>query len=140
MSKQFEEVLKVNEIFYQALESGALDLMEEVWVKDERAKCAHPGWPMLFGWEAIRQSWKNIFDAGGPMQIRISHVTGEVSEDLAWVTCIEHISHKIRDQIQTSLAQTTNIFERHGSRWLMIHHHASPIPVPRGSMREEKLQ
>lgn len=140
MSKQLDDVLKVNEIFYRALENGNLDSMEEVWVKDERAKCVHPGWPMLFGWEAIRQSWKNIFEAGVPAKIRISHVICEISEDLAWVTCIEHISHKIRDEIETSLAQTTNIFERHGSRWLMIHHHASPIPVPRGGMKEEKLQ
>jgi ketosteroid isomerase-like protein len=140
MSEQFENVLKVNETFYRALESGDLDLMEEVWVKDERAKCVHPGWPMLFGWEAIRQSWKNIFDSGGPLKIQVSNIIAEISEDLAWVTCIEHISHVIRDEIQVSLAQTTNIFERHGSRWFMIHHHASPIPVPRGRMKEEKLQ
>lgn len=135
-----EDALKVNKTFYLALENGDLNLMEEVWVKDERAKCVHPGWTMLFGWEAIRQSWKNIFDSGGPLQIRISNVTAEASGDLAWVACIEHINHQIRDQIQISMAQTTNIFERRGSLWLMIHHHASPIPVPRGGMKEEKLQ
>jgi Ketosteroid isomerase homolog len=137
---KFEDVLQVNGTFYLALETGNLDLMEQIWVKDQRAKCVHPGWPMLFGWEAIRQSWERIFDSGGPLKIQVSNVTVEVSEELAWVTCIEHISHQIRDQIETNLAQTTNIFERHGSLWLMIHHHASPIPVPRGSMKEDKLQ
>ncbi|MCI0454935.1 MAG: nuclear transport factor 2 family protein [Candidatus Dadabacteria bacterium] len=140
MSEEFKEVLSVNERFYDALQSGRLDLMEEVWVKEQRAKCAHPGWPMLFGWEAIKQSWKNIFDSGGPTKIRISNVTGEISGDLAWVTCIEHISHVIRDQVQVSMAQATNIFERHGSLWLMIHHHASPMPTPRGRLADEKLQ
>ena len=140
MSEQFENVLRVNEVFYRALETGDLDLMEKVWVKDERAKCVHPGWPMLFGWEAIRQSWKNIFDLGGPMKIQTSNAAVEISHDLAWVTCIEQISHLIRDQIETTLAQATNIFERHGSTWLIIHHHASPIPMPRRGMTEEKLQ
>ena len=69
MSDQFEDVVKVNEAFYAALESGDLALMEKVWLKDSRAKCVHPGWPMLLGWEAIRQSWKNIFDSGGPTKI-----------------------------------------------------------------------
>jgi SnoaL-like protein len=138
MPEQFEEVLRVNERFYQALESGKLDLMEGVWVKDPRAKCAHPGWPMLLGWEAIRQSWKNIFDLGGPTKIQISNVAVEISGDLAWITCIEHISYVIGDQIQINLAQATNIFERQGSDWLMIHHHASLMPVPKKV--DEKLQ
>jgi ketosteroid isomerase-like protein len=138
MPEQFEEVLRVNERFYQALESGNLDLMKEVWVKDPRAKCVHPGWPMLLGWEAIRQSWKNIFDLGGPIKIQISNVAVEISGDLAWVTCIEHVSYIIGGQIQINLAQATNIFERQGSIWLMIHHHASLMPVPKKV--DEKLQ
>jgi ketosteroid isomerase-like protein len=135
---QSEDVLRINEKFYRALENGKLDLMEEVWLKDPRAKCVHPGWPMLWGWEAIRQSWKNIFDSGIPAKIQISNVSAEVSGDLAWVACIEHVSYLIRDRIQINLAQATNIFERQGSRWLMIHHHASPMPVP--NKVDEKLQ
>jgi ketosteroid isomerase-like protein len=140
MSQDSEKVLNVNQMFYDALQTGRLDLMEEVWVKEQRAKCIHPGWPMLFGWEAIRQSWKNIFDSGGPTKIKLSNVTVEITGDLAWVTCIEHISHLIRNQIQISMAQATNIFERRGLLWLMIHHHASPMPSPRGRVGDEKLQ
>lgn len=140
MSQEFKEVLSVNEMFYKALGSRNLGLMEEVWIKDPRAKCVHPGWPILLGWEAIKQSWKNIFDSGGPTKIQISNVNVEMSGDLAWVTCIEHISHIIRDQVQINMTQATNIFERHGSDWLMIHHHASPMPMPRGKIVAEKLQ
>jgi ketosteroid isomerase-like protein len=136
--EQSEQVLRINEKFYQALENGKLDLMEEIWLKDERAKCVHPGWPMLWGWEAIRQSWKNIFDSGVPIKVQISNVATEVSGDLAWVTCIEHVSYVIRDQIQINMAQATNIFENQGSRWLMVHHHASPMPVPKTA--DAKLQ
>jgi ketosteroid isomerase-like protein len=140
MSNQFEDVVKVNEAFYAALESGDLALMEKVWFKDSRAKCVHPGWPMLLGWEAIRQSWKNIFDSGGPTKIQISNINVEISENMAWVTCIEHITHIVRQKVHKSLAQATNIFERHDSRWFMVHHHASPIPTMGGDMTEEKLQ
>ncbi|MBI2485514.1 MAG: nuclear transport factor 2 family protein [Deltaproteobacteria bacterium] len=140
MSEQFEDVLKVNESFYLALENGDLALMEEVWIKDSRAKCVHPAWPMLLGWETIKRSWKNIFDSGGPAKIQISNINMEISGNLAWLTCIEHITHIVKDQVHKSLAQTTNIFEHHGSRWFIIHHHASPIPMLEGSLTEEKLQ
>ncbi|HXG30139.1 MAG TPA: nuclear transport factor 2 family protein [Thermodesulfobacteriota bacterium] len=140
MSERFEDVLRVNETFYIALESGDLELMERVWVRDSRAKCVHPGWPILLGWEAIRQSWKTIFDSGGPAKIQISNVNVEVSGDMAWITCIEHITHIVKDRVHKGLAQATNIFERHGSHWLMIHHHASPVPMTGGNMTEERLQ
>jgi len=140
MSEQFEDVLKVNETFYLALESGDMDLMEDIWIKDSRAKCVHPGWPLLLGWETIRLSWKNIFDSGGPAKIQVSNIEAEISGNIAWLTCIEHITHIVKDQVHKSLAQATNIFEHPGSRWFMIHHHASPIPMLEGSMTEEKLQ
>ena len=115
MSQEFKEVLSVNEMFYKALGSRNLGLMEEAWIKNPRAKCVHPGWPILLGWEAIKQSWKNIFDSGGPTKIQISNVNVEMSGDLAWITCIEHISYVIRDQVQINMAQATNIFECLGS-------------------------
>jgi hypothetical protein len=129
MSEQFEEVLRVNETSYKALQSGDLDLMESVWMKDERAKCVHPGWPMLFGWESIRQSWKNIFDSGSLVKIQVLNINTEIHGDIAWITCIEYITHVVGNQIHKSLAQATNIFERHGSHWFMIHHHASSVPM-----------
>jgi len=135
-NKEKEDVLAANKRFYEALESGNMELMEEVWVKDSRAKCVHPGWPMLWGWEAIKQSWINIFRSGGPTEIKISNVSVEVSEKLAWVTCIEHIGHAVGDQIRTALAQTTNIYEKHGSQWLIIQHHASVIPMGTFSVPE----
>jgi ketosteroid isomerase-like protein len=140
MSEQIEEVLKINEAFYRALQNGDLDLMESLWVKDSRAKCVHPGWPLLLGWEPIRKSWENIFEMGGPTKIQISNVSVEACGNMAWLTCIEHITHILKDQVHRSLAQATNIFELQGSRWFMIHHHASPIPMLEGSMTEEKLQ
>ena len=31
-------------------------LAEGLWLKTEDAKCVHPGWPIIFGWEKIRES------------------------------------------------------------------------------------
>jgi len=129
--KQRDEVLKANENFYLALKRGDATQMENVWIKDESVKCVHPGWPMLYGWEAISQSWINIFGNGGPLDIELGDTSAQILGDLAWVICIEKVSYKVEDEIQFGFAQSTNIFKLDGSSWLLVLHHASPIPAPR---------
>ena len=64
MSSQEETLAQVrhaNERFYRAFEALDIDLMDAVWLHTERAKCVHPGWELLSGWEAVRKSWAAIF-------------------------------------------------------------------------------
>ncbi|MEQ9617863.1 MAG: nuclear transport factor 2 family protein [Deltaproteobacteria bacterium] len=127
-----DQVLKANEKFYSALGSGDLELMREVWVRDSKARCVHPGWPMLYGWDAVMESWKKIFEEGGPAGIEVSDVRIRISGNLAWVVCIEKISQRVDEEIRSGYAQSTNVFEYRDSSWLLVIHHASPVPVPRG--------
>jgi ketosteroid isomerase-like protein len=131
-AKRKEEVLQANSKFYQALSDGDLVSMGEVWINEPKAKCVHPGWPMLYGWEAIRESWKNMFQAGTPARIEISDVRVHVSGDLAWVICIEKISQKPGDETRLRYAQSTNVYELSGYSWRLVIHHATPVPVPAG--------
>lgn len=124
-----EEVIKVNERFYKALGTRDVELMDTVWIRDSRAGCVHPGWVMLQGWQAIRQSWENVFDPRDQVDIKLSNISVEVKGDVAWLTCIQELTYINRDPIMMNVSQSTNIFERRGSGWLMILHHASPIPI-----------
>ena len=102
-----DEVISANENFYRAIEESDYERMEELWVKSEDDKCVHPGWPMLYGWDAVGESWKSIFENGGPIGIELSDVSAQVSGDVAWVICIEKISHRMGDEIQSGFAQST---------------------------------
>ena len=136
-----DQVIQANDSFYRAIEEGDYKRMEEVWLNSEEVKCVHPGWPMLYGWEAVGESWKSIFENGGPIGIELSDVSAQVSGDVAWVICIEKISHRLEDKVQSGFAQSTNIFVRSGGRWLLSVHHASPMPTPGGeSSSGENLQ
>lgn len=137
-----EQVLEVNERFYQALGTRDLDLMGTVFVHDDRAGCTHPGWLMLRGWEAIRQSWENVFDPEDQLQIKLHNVTVDITGDAACVTCIQELTYVRRDPVVMNVSVSTNIFEKTESGWLMVIHHASPIPfVAEGQESEEsKLQ
>jgi len=47
---------------------------------------------------------------------------------MAWVICIENItSQQSADEPQQARVLATNLFERIGDEWLMIHHHGSAV-------------
>lgn len=124
-----EQVLEVNTRFYQALGTRDLELMGTVFVHDERAGCMHPGWVMLKGWEAIRQSWENVFDPEDQLEIKLHNLSIEIEGDAAWVTCIQELTYIKRDPVAMNVSVSTNIFEKNESGWLMVIHQASPMPI-----------
>ena len=135
-----EEVLEVNERFYKALGTRNLQLMDTVWVRESRAGCVHPGWIMLKGWDALRQSWENVFDPRDKLDVELANVTVEVRGNVAWVTCIQKLIYTSRIPVSVNISQSTNIFERRDSGWLMVLHHASPIPIADFEIKDKSLQ
>ena len=131
-------ILEVNERFYRALGSRDLGLMDTVFVHDERAGCTHPDWVMLRGWEAIRQSWENVFDPEDRLGIKLHNITVDIKGDAAYVTCIQELTYIGRDPVMMNVSISTNIFERTASGWLMVIHHASPVPFVTEEKAEEE--
>ncbi|MGE3540834.1 MAG: nuclear transport factor 2 family protein [Candidatus Tectimicrobiota bacterium] len=131
------QVKRSNERFYRAFETLDINSMAAVWVQAERAKCVHPGWELLSGWDAIRRSWEGIFANTDYMRFVITDVVVHVYGQMAWVTCIENLSDA-PDSLQMARMLATNIYEYNGATWLMVHHHASPIlrPAPARSAGE----
>jgi len=122
-----EAVLAANERFYQAFESLDIKEMERVWRTDGQVQCVHPGWESLSGWPDVRDSWVRIFNHVSTMRFtpRILHVA--VNGAVAWVVCVEEIETRRGDHEQLGQVLATNIFELYQGRWLVVHHHGSPI-------------
>jgi len=92
-------------------------------------RCIHPGWDLLIGWARVRESWEQIFDSDQRMRIQPSEVRVSSADSFAWVTCVENITVFQEDSFDTVQAVATNMFVCHDERWLLVHHHASPIPM-----------
>ena len=122
-------VEQANTAFYRALESGMLERMDEVWAHEEWVRCVHPGWDLLTGWNRVRGSWEMIFAGGQKLRATPSEVWVHTEGDFAWVTCTENITVFNEASFDSALASATNLFIQRGGRWLMVHHHASPIPI-----------
>ena len=120
---------EANAAFYRAIESQDLERMTEVWAHESWVKCVHPGWEIISGWRRVRESWSRIFEDGQHMRISPSAVSVNTEGDFAWVTCLENITVFEETSFDSVQAIATNLFIRRQGRWLMVHHHASPIPM-----------
>ena len=114
--------------------------MRKVWKNDSKAGCVHPGWTILRSWEAIMQSWENVFDPNDSVDVKLSDVKVQINGNAAWLTCTQEMIYVNRNPISFNLSQATNIFEKDSSKWLMIIHHASPIPMRNNNTNYENLQ
>ena len=121
------EVEDANASFYRAFEALDLAAMDRVWAHEAHVRCVHPGWPMLAGWDAVRASWRTIFENTEEMRFTLSDVTVNVGGDLAWVTCTENILAEAGERVSVTAILATNLFERTDAGWQMIHHHASHV-------------
>ncbi len=127
------EVEEANARFYRAFETLDLVQMDAVWAHADHAKCVHPGWPLLTGWEAVRSSWEAIFESTEEMRFTLGDVRVEVAGEFAWVTCTENILSEVHGRVSVTTVLATNLFERAPDGWRMVHHHASHVL---GSMPE----
>jgi ketosteroid isomerase-like protein len=68
-----------------------------------------------------------IFNNTFSMSFELTESMIQVAGDMAWVICMENITSQQADEPQQTRVLATNLFERIGDEWLMIHHHGSPI-------------
>lgn len=127
LKERIEEVTQVNELFYRAFESLDVGLMDSLWAHQEYVTCIHPGWSIRVGWPAVRDSWVVIFNNTFSMEFELTELQVQVAADIAWVICTENITSRVGDIPQNSRVVATNLFERIGDEWKLIHHHGSPL-------------
>ena len=131
MSDLPTDVEAANARFYRAFEALDLARMDAVWAHGEHVTCVHPGWPLLTGWAAVRESWSAIFANTEEMRFTLSDVRVVAAREIAVVTCTENILSGVAGRIAVTSVLATNVFERSPEGWRMILHHASHILAPR---------
>jgi ketosteroid isomerase-like protein len=127
LQQRIEEVTKANQKFYDAFEALDIAKMDEVWAHQEYVTCVHPGWTLRSEWPSVRDSWVLIFNNTFSMKFELTDVMVQVAGDVAWVVCVENITTQQSDEPQQAKVLATNLFERIGDEWLLIHHHGSAV-------------
>lgn len=118
-------VENLNAQFYSALSLADLSAMQRLWLNSAEATCTHPGWGTLYGWEAIRESWQNIFAHQGPLHIWPSEVQVRVFGETAEVQCLENIDSGQVAGAGVVQVHATNVFRLVNKEWKLLQHHAA---------------
>jgi ketosteroid isomerase-like protein len=113
--------------FYEALEACDLEAMMDVWSEDDDLICVHPGAPRLVGYDAVRESWQRIFQAGQRLKVRLTTQIQMTSGMIAIHSVHENLT--VPDERNRALAVATNVYIRAAHGWRMIVHHSSPTPA-----------
>jgi hypothetical protein len=129
--------LEVHRLFYDAVESGDVDLMASLWVDDPDTSCVHPGTVPLRGTSQVLRSWTLVMANVGYVQFFLTDVEvvmlprGADDPDTAVVVCTENIlsgeGMTSPDAFAGGRAVCTSILVRTGGTWKFWSRHASPI-------------
>ena len=135
--RQFSTADEAEVAFYEALEQGDLEGLMAVWATDEELVCIHPGGPRIEGFDAIRESWRQILAPGSRLQIRLSDIQRFEGMLYALHVVCEWVSDGANPR-QSTPVFCTNAYLLTDHGWRMVLHHASPAPRVASAEREAR--
>jgi ketosteroid isomerase-like protein len=124
------ELLAANERFYAAFNARDVAAMAALWDDGGPVACIHPGWRAITDRHEILESWRAIFEGGGPARIEArapeamvlgGHGAGGAGTT-GLVVCYESIGE--------ALLVATNVFRSTEAGWRLVHHQAGPCNEP----------
>ncbi|HRE14993.1 MAG TPA: nuclear transport factor 2 family protein [Usitatibacteraceae bacterium] len=122
--------------FYDAFERGDLAAMMVVWAEGEEVVCVHPSGPRLVGFEAVRESWMQIFAGGTKLSVRIAEGRRLDGPSVSVRSVVELVSVPGREG-PAQRVSATNVYVLTDAGWRIAMHHASPPEEPEGAEVEE---
>ena len=113
--------------FYEAFERRDLAAMMAVWAEKDDIVCVHPQGPHLAGFDAVRDSWLQIFGASSQMRVKATEVKRFDGQTIAVHALVEMLTPPGHQQ-PTQSVSATNVYELTDNGWRLVVHHASPLP------------
>lgn len=127
-----DEINEASKKFYVGLNSmanGKVNTMEDVWSHGESVTAMHPIGGREIGWEAVGKSFNQVAAAASEGKIELKDQLIRVLGDLAYEIGTEHAQFKLAGQELKDEVRVTNIYQRDGKGWKIIHHHSDISPV-----------
>jgi ketosteroid isomerase-like protein len=116
---------EIEAAFYEALQTGDIDLLMACWAEEDDVVCVHPGGPRLVGLGAIRASFETLF-ANGTIQARPERMHRLQSLGASIHSVVERIHVLTPQGPAVAWVIATNVYHHTALGWRMVMHHASP--------------
>ena len=122
--------------FYDAFERADLAAMMAVWAADDDIVCVHPQGPRLVGFDAVRESWTQIFATGTALRIRTLDARRYLGSTMAVHSVVEMLAAAGEQAATSPPVCATNVYVLTENGWRMTVHHASPVAEPARPARD----
>lgn len=123
----FATASAAEEAFYEALESGEIEPLIQLWAEDEDVVCVHPNGSRATGLAAVRATFEEMLTSGG-IDIRVSDVHVQQTATMAVHHLTEHVAVS-GEQGNSEVVQlaATNVYIKGPVGWQMILHQVTPL-------------
>jgi len=111
--------------FYDAFERADFAAMMVVWAEGEDVVCVHPSGPRLTGFDAVRESWMQIFAGGVKLSVRVTESRRVDGPSVSVRSVVESITAPGTES-SPQLVNVTNVYVLTDAGWRIAMHHASP--------------
>jgi ketosteroid isomerase-like protein len=126
-----DEVRKASKLFYTGLNSmanGDSGPLADIWSHDEAVTTMHPIGGRETGWAAVRGSFAGVAKLASKGKIELKDQIIRVVGDLAYELGIEYGQFTLGGEPVMIEHRVTNIYQRQGGAWKMVHHHTDISP------------
>lgn len=135
------EVRKASQQFYAALNrmaNGDAAPLSDVWSHGSDVSTMHPIGGRQVGWDQVRDSWANVAKVASDGRIELKEQLIHVAGDAACEIGIEAGQFKLAGQPVAIEHRVTNVYQREGDAWKIIHHHTDTSPAMMGALGKLK--
>ena len=126
-----DDVRKASENFYTALNrmgNGEKGAMSDAWSHGPTVTAMHPIGGRTTGWDAVRDSFDQVAGMAADAKIGLKDQFIQVHGDMAYELGVEHGEFKMAGHPVSLEHRVTNIYQREGGGWKLVHHHTDTSP------------
>ena len=131
MSAQ-DDVRKASQQFYAALNRmahGDAGTMADIWSHGESVTAMHPIGGRETGWNAVRSSFEKVAQLASGGKVELTDQLIRVTGDIAYELGVERGQLTLSGHQAGIAVRVTNIYQREGGAWKMVHHHTDTSPA-----------
>ena len=131
MSTQ-DEVRNASNQFYAALNkmvNGSSQSLSDIWSHSSAVTTMHPIGGRQVGWKDVCATWDQTAQVASEGQVKLQDQFIRVVGDMAYEIGVENAGFRIAGQKVTDQVRVTNIYQKEGGTWKIVHHHSDLSPA-----------
>jgi len=122
-----DEVRNASNQFYAALNkmtNGDAQSLYGIWSHNSEVTTMHPIGGRQVGWKDVWETWDQTAHVASEGQVKLQDQFIRVVGDVAYEIGVENAGFRIAGQKVTDQLRVTNIYQKEGGTWKIVHHHS----------------